>query len=280
MITRTASIASLALAAVLGQTAGVGVAGEPDAEEPAVLAGRPGLEWTATVLGGALWLGETLAIAELAPGECRWCDSNAIDDWGRELAWADREAARVPSDVISYGIAPAVAAGFLTAGALDDHRAADLSVDLLIVAEAAVIAGVSGDMIRVVTGRERPWIHDLTPDKKQEVSRPEQNNLSFISGHSATAFALAVSSGTVASWRRRRIAPALWATGLTLGVATSYLRIASEQHYLTDVLAGIGSGVAIGLAVPLLHRSGAVRSRAGAIVAPVPGGALLVVTLR
>lgn len=272
--------ARLALSAVLVHTAGVARAGEPEADEPAALTARPGLEWTATVLGGALWLTETLTIAELAPGECRWCDSNALDDRARELSWNDREAARVTSDVISYGIVPAAAAGFLTAGALGDHRATDLTVDLLITAEAAVIAGVSGDLVRVLTGRERPWIHDLTPDQKPEVARPEQNNLSFISGHSATAFAVAVSSGTVASWRRRRIAPALWATGLTLGVATSYLRIASEQHYLTDVLAGIGAGVAIGLAVPFLHRAGAARPRADATIAPLPGGALLVVTLR
>lgn len=277
---RNALTGSLALAAVLGHAAGVSSAGEPDAEEQAVLTASPRLEWTATVLGGALWLTETLAIAELAPLECRWCDSNALDEQARALAWTDGEAARVTSDVVSYGIVPAAAAGFLVAGALDDRRASDLTVDLLIVAESAVIAGVSGDMIRILTGRERPWIHDLASDQKPGVSRPEQNNLSFISGHSATAFALAVSSGTVASWRGRRIAPVLWATGLTLAAATSYLRIASEQHYLTDVLAGIGSGVAIGLAVPLLHRPRAGRSPAAAMLAPVPGGALLIVTLH
>lgn len=269
--------ARLAVAAVLVQTAGMASA-EPEADEPAALAGRPRLEWTATIIGGAVWLTETVTIAELAPRECHWCDSNALDDRARELSWTNREAARVTSDVISYGIAPVAAAGFLTAGALADQRASDLTIDLLIVAESAVIAGVSGDLIRVLTGRERPWIADLAD--KQDVERPEQNNLSFISGHSATAFALAVSSGTVATWRRRRIAPAVWATGLTLAAATSYLRIAAEQHYLTDVLAGIGSGVAIGLAVPYLHRPRATSSRATATVAPLPGGALLVVTLQ
>ena len=268
------------LATCLALAAVVSVAAPAGADEPPALVSRPGLEWTLTVVGGAVWLTETLAIAELAPSDCRWCDSNRLDDRARELAWSDPEVARVSSDLISYGIAPLAAGGLLTLGAFRDGRAGDLTTDLLIVAEAAVAAGVSGDLIRVVSGRERPWVHDLAPEDKPATDRPEQNNLSFISGHSATAFALAVSSGTVASRRGRRIAPAIWVTGLTLAVATSYLRIASEQHYLTDVLAGVGTGVAIGLAVPFLHRPRGSRPAVAAMVAPVRGGGLVLVTFR
>ena len=152
--------------------------------------------------------------------------------------------------------------------------------DLLIVAQAGVAAGVSGDLIRVVSGRERPWVHDLAPEDKATTDRPEQNNLSFISGHTATAFALAVSSGTVASRRGRRVAPAIWATGLALAATTGYLRIAAEQHYLTDVLAGVGAGVGIGLAVPYLHRPRDPAAGVAAMVAPVRGGAVVLLTLR
>jgi len=272
MVRRIAT--GLALASVMAGAAGAA------ADEPTPLVSRPALEWSLTVVVGALWLTETLAIAELAPSECRWCESNALDDRGRELRWSDREAARVTSDVISYGIAPLAAGGLLTLGAVSEGHAADLTTDLLIVAEAAVIAGVSGDLIRILTGRERPWVHALPAEEKPATDRPEQNNLSFISGHSATAFALAVSSGTVASRRGRRIAPAVWLTGLTLGAATAYLRIAADQHYLTDVLAGVGTGVAIGLAVPLLHRGGAREARVQAAIAPVPGGGLLLIHFR
>ena len=255
------------------------MAGVAGAEEQPAFASRPALEWALTVAGGAVWLTETLLIAELAPSACRWCDSNALDDQARELAWSNTNAARRTSDIISYGIAPLAAGGLLTVGALQDDEASDLVTDLLIVAQAGVAAGVSGDLIRVVSGRERPWVHDLAPEDKATTGRPEQNNLSFISGHTATAFALAVSSGTVASRRGRRVAPAIWATGLALAATTAYLRIAAEQHYLTDVLAGVGAGVGIGLAVPYLHRprgSGDVS----AIVAPVRGGAVVVLTLR
>lgn len=274
-ISRSLPATCLAAIAALARVPGVAAA-----EERPAFVSRPGVEWAITVAGGALWLTETLLIAELAPSDCRWCEPNALDDRARGLAWSNTNAARTTSDVLSYGIAPLVAGGLVALGALQDDRAGDLVTDLLIVAQAGVAAGVSGDLIRVVTGRERPWVHDLAPEDKPETDRPEQNNLSFISGHAATAFALAVSSGSVASRRGRRIAPAIWATGLTLAATTSYLRIASEQHYLTDVLAGIGAGVGIGLAVPYLHRPPESRPDVGAMVAPVPGGALILLTVR
>lgn len=248
-----------------------------DEGEPVVA--RPGLEWALAVAGGALWLTETLAIGELAPADCHWCDSNAIDEAAREVEWGDPQVARRISDVLSYGLVPVAAAGLQTLGALEDGRPEDLATDLVIVAESAIIAGVSGDLIRVVTGRERPWIHDLDPEDKPLTDRPAQNNLSFISGHTATAFAMAVSGATVATRRGRRIAPVLWASGLTLGAVSGYLRIASGQHYLTDVVAGLGWGVAIGFTVPYLHR-GRARDSVAATLAPVPGGGLLVVTFR
>ncbi len=267
----------LALALVASM---VGVAGADGADQPAPLESRPKLEWALTVAGGAVWLSETLAIAELAPSACHWCESNALDDWARGFAWSDPRPARITSDVLSYGVAPLAAGGFLVVGAVRDGRPGDLTTDLLISAEAVVAAGVSGDLIRVVTGRERPWVHQLAPEDKPETERPEQNNLSFISGHTATAFALAVSSGVVASRRGRRSAPAVWATGLALAAASAYLRIASDQHYLTDVLAGVGAGVAIGLAVPYLHRARSRDSGVALSLAPAGAGALLLVTLR
>ena len=273
-ISRLLAAASAAIA-VIAPTAGVA-----GADEPPALESRPGLEWALTVAGGAVWLTETLLIAELAPSACRWCDSNPLDDQARGLAWSHANAAKVTSDVISYGIAPLAAGGLLTLGALQDDRAGDLVTDLLIVAQAGVAAGVSGDLIRVVSGRERPWVHDLAPEDKAVTDRPEQNNLSFLSGHTATAFALAVSAGTVASRRGRRTAPAIWITGLTLAATTGYLRIAAEQHYLTDVLAGVGAGVGIGLAVPTLHRPSEPSSAVGAVIAPVRGGAVILLTVR
>ena len=71
------------------------------------------------------------------------------------------------------------------------------------------------------------------------------------------AFSIAVSAGTVASMRGYRWAPLVWATGLTLGATTGYLRMAADRHYFTDVVTGAVVGSAVGFAVPyLLHRGG------------------------
>jgi membrane-associated phospholipid phosphatase len=66
---------------------------------------------------------------------------------------------------------------------------------------------------------------------------------------------MATSSGTVASLRGYDSAPILWGGGLAIAFVTSYLRIASDTHYLTDVLFGAGLGTALGIVIPrLLHR--------------------------
>lgn len=243
------------------------------------LAARPALEWTLTAIAGVVWFTEAVFVKpEIAPLDCRWCASNGFDDALRGLRHSNPRTADVTSDVISYAVAPLAAGGLLAAAAAHDGEPRDLVVDLLMVAQAGVATGLIGDVVRWGTGRERPSVHALPEAEKATTDRPEENNLSFFSGHVAIAFALAVSSGTVASIRRRRLAPAIWATGLTVAAATSYLRVAADEHYATDVLVGIAVGAGIGLAVPLLHR----RCGSGATTvapSPVPGGALLTLTI-
>jgi membrane-associated phospholipid phosphatase len=248
------------------------------------LVARPAVEWTVTAIGGALWFTTgTLLKPDIAPSECRWCDTNGFDEELRALRWSDRRAADLTSDVISYGVAPASAAGLIVLAAARDGRLSEIAVDLPIVAEALVASGLLGEAFRFSTARERPSVHALPPAEKPNTRDPEENNLSFVSGHVATSFALAFASGTVASIRRRRMAPVVWAAGLGLAAGTSYLRLAADEHYATDVLGGAAIGAAVGLALPLLHRRrGAVEHEGDdedviVTAAPAPGGGLLVV---
>ena len=80
-------------------------------------------------------------------------------------------------------------------------------------------------------------------------SRP----ISSADSRSAVAFAAASSLGTIATLRRYRRAPYVWAAGLTLAALTGYLRLAADKHYVSDVLAGTAVGAAVGWAVPYLH---------------------------
>jgi membrane-associated phospholipid phosphatase len=94
---------------------------------------------------------------------------------------------------------------------------------------------------------------------------------SFPSGHTTLAFSLAGAAGTVASMRGYRLAPLVWASGLLLGVATAYARIAADDHYFTDTLGGAAIGLVVGSGVPLLfHGPRARRLVVG--VSPMPGG--------
>ncbi|RXK50893.1 phosphatase PAP2 family protein [Aquirufa rosea] len=71
-------------------------------------------------------------------------------------------------------------------------------------------------------------------------TRPNGEEYSFPSGHSATAFfgarVLAKEIGKEYPW--------LAVTGYTLAASTAYLRIANHEHWLSDVLVGAGIGIA------------------------------------
>jgi membrane-associated phospholipid phosphatase len=56
----------------------------------------------------------------------------------------------------------------------------------------------------------------------------------------------------VATMRGRKSAPWLWASGLSLAAVSSWLRIAADRHYLTDVLAGAALGSLMGVSVPVV----------------------------
>jgi len=89
------------------------------------------------------------------------------------------------------------------------------------------------------------------PDHSQG---PDDANLSFYSGHTNFTFALAAAAATVGRLRGYRWAPAALLVGGLVAATTGYLRIAADQHYLTDVLTGAAVGTTIGVAVPYLHR--------------------------
>jgi membrane-associated phospholipid phosphatase len=205
-----------------------------------------------TGVAGAAWLLSHVFEDRLAPSACRWCDPPAFDAAARDrLRWADPAAAGIASDVLAYGGVPLLGLGvdFFVSGR--DAKVA--GTDALIAAETLALAGLFGQAVKVVVARERPGARarDGTRGSSDE-------HASFYSGHTSSAFAVAVSLATCASLRGDREAWVLWAAGLPLAAATGYLRMAADRHYLSDVLAGAGAGALFGILVPrLLHSPGA-----------------------
>lgn len=232
---------------------------------------------------GGVWTGAlTLELLKpsIAPRACVWCETrlNAVDETVRDaLKRTSTEVPDVASTVSGFVLSPLLQLGFLALASNHEDRIANAPQDLIIVAEAAGIATLLNEVTKYSFGRERPFVRALPENEKGTTSTPADNNLSFYSGHTSMAFSLAVASGTVASMRHYKLAPLVWVSGLTLGAATGYLRIAADRHYFTDVMTGAAVGSLTGFLVPyLFHGSSKGRSLPTVMVAPVQGGTMAI----
>jgi membrane-associated phospholipid phosphatase len=206
---------------------------------------------------GAAWILSEAFKDWLAPASCRWCEPNGFDTAARDaLRWNDTAAADATSYVLGGALLPALVLGLNAASARDVGRPVQGAEDLLLVAEATMIASALDQATKFFVGRERPFVHALDPEWQDRTAKPSDNNLSFFSGHTTLAFAVAVSGATVATLRGYDTAPYLWVIGLTMALATGYLRIAADRHYLSDVLVGAAVGSLVGWLVPWLHSRG------------------------
>ena len=125
--------------------------------------------------------------------------------------------------------------------------------DLLVSAEAILIATGTSQVMKTGMGRYSPRVYDSTLTAEQR-SHPESTR-SFWSSHTATATA-AATSFAVSYWLRHPRSPWRWvvlggleATALGVGLMT----ILAGWHFPTDVAAGALFGAASGVAVPMLH---------------------------
>ena len=215
------------------------------------------VEFSVTLAGAALWLTSVALHPVLAPGACRWCDADAVDIGAREaLVWRRPALADEASNVTAD--AGCVKCGGRSASMRSRPPTTSASGGVVhrrggYILEATVLALDLDEVTKLLVARERPYLHEPRPDGPRP--RSSEDFLSFFSGHATEAFALASASGTVASMRGYRWAPAVWGMGESLAAATGYLRIAADRHWLTDVLVGLAVGVGVGIAVPLLFHS-------------------------
>lgn len=198
---------------------------------------------------------------ELAPKQCRWCDTNGkgenvlnpIDDGMRNLLrWRDPSPARHMADTMAFILTPTASIATMMAAASNDGAEIKYPVDMLLTLQAVMLAGSLNQILKFTLARERPFIHFMTEDEKKRQSHPSDNNLSFYSGHTSLSFAIATASGTLASLRGYRLSYAVWGSLLPMAALTGYLRIAGDRHYFVDVLAGAVLGSAVGILVPLV----------------------------
>jgi membrane-associated phospholipid phosphatase len=268
----------LAVVTVLGLAAPCAARASPDVPEPAPVAAPalrpPKLEVdrrrAALVAGTALALWGVAAVQGATRDEledCRWCDAGDLDRWAREeLRWSDVGEAGTLSDVGFF----AVTAGAAAAVGWQAYRAAgrrEALEDVLLVVASVLVADGLTQVVQQGVGRLRPYASDSPgPYTGRELR-------SFFSGHASRTFAAAAAATQISRLRGRR--GTAWVAAFTFAgaAATAWLRVAADQHWATDVLAGAGMGSLVGWGVPTF----ALRpSGRGAQVLPAPGGIAVV----
>jgi len=218
-----------------------------------------------TVLATAAWIVAEVDKRHLAAANCKWCDRasdgsstlNGLDSWGRRaFLWHNTGRAITASNITGFVLAPAAAYGLDWVAASRDGRKADAPVDAILITQAMAIASDVTQAMKFTIGRERPFVHVLSPLAKATTPDSADNNTSFPSGHATLAFALATSSAEIANLRGYGGASWFLRAGLPLATLTAYFRVAADRHYVTDVLVGAGVGSAVGFGVPYLaHRN-------------------------
>ena len=225
------------------------------------------LDTAITATATLWWVASEMMKSELVPEKCRWCYRTKTGDDAlnrvdfsirRALRWSDPPLAGAISSWIAFVGLPALAIGGDLGVAAYDKSISGAPSDMLITTEATMLAVDLNQLVKFAFARERPFVHFLpraSDGARSLTESPSDDNLSFYSGHTNLAFALATSTGTVSLMRGYRLAPAVLGVGLAGAFAVGYLRIAADKHYFSDVMVGAVVGSIVGVGVPLLfHR--------------------------
>jgi membrane-associated phospholipid phosphatase len=221
-------------------------------------------------------------------GACVICDGgepggqNVLDGAFRDaLRRRDGSAAATAGDVVSYAGGPLLGAAMIVGVAAADRRLDEAPLNGLLVVEASLAAALASEGLSAVLRRERPAVHALQGEARTAALTERDALASFPGAQTASIMAVTASTATVATLRGYRLAPLVWLVGSMAALASSYLRVAADQHYATDEVAGAMVGLVVGAGVPLLfHRRASERPSAAtgwlrsatATSSAVPGG--------
>jgi len=125
--------------------------------------------------------------------------------------------------------------------------------DTIVYGEALLFAQALVQLTKFAVRRTAPFVYD--PNAPEDAVRGADASRSFISGHTAMAFA-ATTAYSVTFWQRNPDSELRWivaGTGALLSLGVGLLKIIAGYHYPTDILAGALVGAGVGALVPLLH---------------------------
>jgi len=208
-------------------------------------------------LGAVLWGGTSLiGSTTLQPPFCgntltSTCDRSGLNALDRLALDHSSTAARTAADIISF-----VPIAYLGLDMLDvgPRNWKTYLTDLWVVAEALAWNGAVQDIVRRAVRRPRPFLY--SPGVYADERNTAEAGLSFYSGHTSFAFALATSCSYTFTLRHphSKWRWVVWPALMAVASIEPILRVYSGDHFPTDVIVGAVAGSAIGVLFPALHR--------------------------
>lgn len=197
-----------------------------------------------TATGVAGLLPGLLNLPKGAPS-CAPCNPADLPGIDRGVVGANSTLARRGSDVLLIGVS-----GLAAYVAAHDRSGSQARGNLAVLANSITWTAASTAWLKVLVHRKRPVLY--TSAAPSAASNPN-NQLSFPSGHTSVAFAVATSYLVMSNREhlphRARNAVILFGGAAGIGV----LRVAGGSHFPTDVLSGALLGTGIGWLVASVH---------------------------
>jgi membrane-associated phospholipid phosphatase len=161
--------------------------------------------------------------------------------------------------------------------------------DSLVLAETLSFTLSANNIINFIVQRPRPLVYDSNVDDAKRLLG--DSALSFPSGHTASAFAMATAYSNI-FMKRHPDSPMvipIWIGTYSLATAVGVLRAEAGDHFYTDIIAGAILGISLGLLIPYLHerparaaddpKTSQARLRFTPLVTPGGGGLAATLTL-
>jgi membrane-associated phospholipid phosphatase len=209
---------------------------------------------------GAVLLGTTLSDSQLPPPSCSpLCDPATVNGLDRvSIGWNSRPA-RTASDLfLGINLALPVVLDLIdVATSRPPDALRGYLGDVLILSEVFVVTAGLTSVLKYAVRRPRPFLYSGDMDAFPLEARQDVDaGLSFFSGHSSSAFAMATAGSYLYMLRHPQskwVIP-VWILSEALAATTAGLRVAAGKHFITDVLVGAAVGSAVGFLIPYLHR--------------------------
>ncbi len=200
------------------------------------------------------------------------CPCSPSEVWGIDrsvLGYSAHWAATVSDVTLALSLALP-----LVLDPIDVGFSKELAEDVVVYTESLAVAGALNSLAKFTVQRPRPFVYSST--SAATLQAPD-SYASFYSGH--TTFVVAALTAASFTYTQRH-GPAAWpwiVTGVvSLSVAAE--RVASGEHFYSDVAVGALAGFLCGYFIPLVHRR--LPQAEGISLGPVPGGAELSLTRR